>query len=417
MEKARKFLFKPGPAREHGEQPTAMPEPTDTKPGPGVDDKGHGTKWPGVKAASPGTDNKPPDGKRGPGGPETPRDVSRTKASGPGTPQGARAAAAPPADDAKGDPARLELVKHMLFAALGLEDEPAPPVNAMPEPATTKSAGASTGTGDKGHGTKWPGAKAASPSTDNKPPSAPAGAKASSLLKPGPGGTTGQGVPPKPTYPPSPPAALRVTPARPTHGGNTAQNDGGEGVKGAPKVPETTKPVLGTTADRRGQSESPPQIYPAEPATVLAVSGKGVEYEFDGEAPKFKTRGEIRSLKAFTRAMTGKQKLLASHSDRGKKIKAEAGELASEVGNLRDAARTVHGGERLLKRLDQLHEAAKLTSAKAVDMDTALHKGSETVRTLITNADARHGIIFRAVVDSDLTEPAEREFYLDKEGS
>ncbi|MFE4398727.1 hypothetical protein ACFRPV_33340 [Kitasatospora sp. NPDC056808] len=357
----------------------------------------------------------------------------------------------PGGEDPPVDRAKVEAVAQLLFMALGLADEPGGQANTLPEPAQAQ-AQAGPGIGDKGHGTKWPGAKPGSQDTGKDPngeqrpatngpartpaetkggprqqavppkpaypPSPPqgAGAKASSLLKPAAPTTPGPAAPPKPATPPSPPAALRVTPARATNDGNTAQTREGAAMPGAPTAATSEGPSLGTTLGRM-HLEPEQQRRPVEPAAVRDVSATGVEYQVDGDGVRVKSRLEIRNLKSFMRAMAGKRALLAGYDDNSKKIKAEAERLANDVLCLREAAKEIRAGARLVAVLDKLHESAKTTSAKAVDMHQSLTRGTEAIQALITNSDVRHGIIFRAVVDSDLTEPAEREFYRDENGS
>ncbi|MEU8516371.1 hypothetical protein AB0C76_33030 [Kitasatospora sp. NPDC048722] len=319
------------------------------------------------------------------------------------------------------------------------------------------------GLDDKGLGTKWD--KAAPKPTDTKspapkPPPTPkpsaadkfAGAKASSLLKPdrstAAGGAGPEKAPGKPeasgtkqrtaggkTQPPqhsstAPPGeaakgprslAAAVEPARvPAQPTAAGTSDGGEPRRNAVGMQgPTMAPVNGSTADLAKKNEpvdAPARTGQAEPAQVLEVSAGFVEFETDS-GRRVMSRGEIRTLKAFERRMDTQAGRLAKVAERSKTVKAEAEAIASEAKALAEKARGVKGGERLLRTLNRLAETAQTTSTEAVAVERAAVRGTESVKTLVTNADTRHGIIYRAVVDSPLTTPAEREYYQDKEGS
>ena len=94
-----------------------------------------------------------------------------------------------------------------------------------------------------------------------------------------------------------------------------------------------------------------------------------------------------------------------------------AQEIATRAQRLSEEAKQAKGGQRVLAALLRLTEQAQVLSGRAKEIQARALRGAEAVTVLASNAQTRHGGIYKAVVDSPLTTPAEREFYQDRQGS
>lgn len=177
--------------------------------------------------------------------------------------------------------------------------------------------------------------------------------------------------------------------------------------KAAPKM----APAAGSTVDLAKKPAA------AVPVQVTAVNDKAVAFTAAGGEQHTMSRGEVRTLKAFERRLAEKKAALGRIAERSKDTRVQAVDLASRAQRLSEDAKTVKGGDRIVALLGRLAERAQVLRSRAEDIEKNAQRGSEAVNTLAANAETRHGGIYRAVVDSPLTAPAEREFYQDKAGS
>jgi len=177
--------------------------------------------------------------------------------------------------------------------------------------------------------------------------------------------------------------------------------------KAAPKM----APAAGSTVDLAKKPAA------AVPVQVTAVNDKAVAFTAAGGEQHTMSRGEVRTLKAFERRLAEKKAALGRIAERSKDTRVQAVDLASRAQRLSEDAKTVKGGDRIVALLGRLAERAQVLRGRAEDIEKNAQRGSEAVNTLAANAETRHGGIYRAVVDSPLTAPAEREFYQDKAGS
>jgi hypothetical protein len=175
----------------------------------------------------------------------------------------------------------------------------------------------------------------------------------------------------------------------------------------APKLP----PASGSTVDLAKK----PAPTAAEPARVTSVGDKAVEFVADG-ASHTMSRGEVRTLKAFERRLGDKKAAMGRVAEGSKATRLQAVEMATRAQRLAENAKSVHGGARIVALLSRLAERSQVLRLRAEEIEKSAQRGSEAVRVLAANAETRHGGIYRAVVDSPLTTPAEREFYMDKQG-
>lgn len=123
--------------------------------------------------------------------------------------------------------------------------------------------------------------------------------------------------------------------------------------------------------------------------------------------------GEVRSLRKFTRFLAGKELETQQIADNCKLAQAVSANRAKEIQELVEACRNpkIKGGKNLIASLQRLHEATTAQAKEAEKLAGNAARGVEALRTLNHNAEVRHGGVYRAVVDSDETSPAERAFY------
>lgn len=147
-----------------------------------------------------------------------------------------------------------------------------------------------------------------------------------------------------------------------------------------------------------------------EPITVKDVTASGVELGH-GAARDSLSRGEVRTLKAFERRLGEQVTRLTQAAEDTKILKAHAEEQADKATKLAEEAKSVKGGDKLAGSLARCEEAAKAQAAKAQEIHTRAVRAAEACRVVLTNVEARYGGIYKAVVDSDETAPAELAFY------
>lgn len=129
------------------------------------------------------------------------------------------------------------------------------------------------------------------------------------------------------------------------------------------------------------------------------------------------SRGEVRTLKQFERRLGEKKGRLSWIAGGSKAARASATEHATKAHRLAEDAKSVKGGAALIGILLRLAERAQALRGNAEEIEKQAHRGAEAVQVLAANAEIRHGGIYKAVADSPLASPGEREFYQDKQGS
>ncbi|MFD8954614.1 hypothetical protein ACFV0B_37810 [Streptomyces xanthophaeus] len=181
--------------------------------------------------------------------------------------------------------------------------------------------------------------------------------------------------------------------------------------RGVPPVP--AKPTAQTVPP--GPPAAPPVPASGSGQTPTAVplgarvSGDTVQLS----SGRTLTRGEVRSLRGFTRFLSGKQWESHQIADECKEAKEVSADRVKEIQELIERCQDpkIKGGRHLIAALQRLHEATAQQAREADLMDSNAQRGIEALRTLSHNAEARHGGVYRAVVDSPETSPAERAFY------
>ncbi|MFD6658619.1 hypothetical protein ACFWEB_26160 [Streptomyces parvus] len=131
-------------------------------------------------------------------------------------------------------------------------------------------------------------------------------------------------------------------------------------------------------------------------------------------APVSVSRKELRNFKQYERKLEAKENHLIKVADACKSLQAAAEDEAKDCQELADQAKAVEGGEKLAAKLTRLADAAKAQAAEAAELHTRAKRAAEMCKVVLTNIGTRYAPLYKAVVDSDETKPAELRFYNDK---
>ncbi|MCX4581369.1 hypothetical protein OHB41_51415 [Streptomyces sp. NBC_01571] len=165
-----------------------------------------------------------------------------------------------------------------------------------------------------------------------------------------------------------------------------------------------------TSRDGEQQPVSDTTVDTAAPLAVKGIDKDRV-YLGDGAARESMTRGEVRSLKTFERRLKARSTQMAKAADVLKALVAYEKEQARQALALAEKARSVKGGEKLMPKLQRLAEAAQQEAAAAEEAHKRAVRAAESVKVLLANVEKRDGLIYKAVLDSPETMPAEMAFY------
>lgn len=126
------------------------------------------------------------------------------------------------------------------------------------------------------------------------------------------------------------------------------------------------------------------------------------------------SRKELRNFKQYERKLEAKENHLIKVADACKKLEASAEDEAKDCQELADQAKAVEGGEKLAAKLTKLADAAKAQAAEAAELHKRAKRAAEMCKVVLTNIGTRYAPLYKTVVDSDETKPAELRFYNDK---
>ncbi|MFZ3475955.1 hypothetical protein ACODT4_43985 [Streptomyces sp. 2.9] len=126
------------------------------------------------------------------------------------------------------------------------------------------------------------------------------------------------------------------------------------------------------------------------------------------------SRKELRNFKQYERKLEAKETHLIKVADACKSLEAAAEDEAKDCQQLADQAKAVEGGEKLAAKLTRLADAAKAQAAEAAELHKRAKRAAEMCKVVLTNIGTRYAPLYKAVVDSDETKPAELRFYNDK---
>ncbi|MFI6055727.1 hypothetical protein ACIBCO_37295 [Streptomyces violascens] len=126
------------------------------------------------------------------------------------------------------------------------------------------------------------------------------------------------------------------------------------------------------------------------------------------------SRKELRNFKQYERKLEAKEIHLIKVADACKSLEAAAEDEAKDCQQLAEQAKAVEGGEKLAAKLTKLADAAKAQATEAAELHKRAKRAAEMCKVVLTNIGTRYAPLYKAVVDSDETKPAELRFYNDK---
>lgn len=161
-----------------------------------------------------------------------------------------------------------------------------------------------------------------------------------------------------------------------------------------------------------------PAAIPQPPAPAMGAVPLGAAMcRFGGAVElsngKVMPTGEVSTLRRFTRFLADKELETHQIADTCKQAEAVSARRVDEVQQLIEKCRNpkIKGGTNLIGSLERLLDALTVQAKEAAQLHGNAVRGAEGLRTLNQNAEVRHGGVYKAVVDSDETSPAERAFY------
>ncbi|MCX5278317.1 MULTISPECIES: hypothetical protein [Streptomyces] len=152
------------------------------------------------------------------------------------------------------------------------------------------------------------------------------------------------------------------------------------------------------------------QPNPPVPHTAT-VDEKGVHVTTAAGKSRTYSGGEVMNLTQVIDLAEGAATLCQSSSEKCLELVDESAELAADCDVLIAEITEKGVGANLIAKCEFLKEQLDLQAAAAKKLHDQIQGGEEACRTASANAEVRHGGIFRAVADSPLTKPAERDFY------
>ncbi|WP_228487800.1 hypothetical protein [Streptomyces albidoflavus] len=126
------------------------------------------------------------------------------------------------------------------------------------------------------------------------------------------------------------------------------------------------------------------------------------------------SRKELRNFKQYERKLEAKGTHLIKVAEACKVLETAAETEVQDCQQLADQARAVEGGEKLAAKLSKLADNAQAQAAEAADLRKQATRAAEMCKVVLTNVATRYAPLYKAVVDSDETKPAELRFYTDK---
>ncbi len=126
------------------------------------------------------------------------------------------------------------------------------------------------------------------------------------------------------------------------------------------------------------------------------------------------SRKELRNFKQYERKLEAKEGHLIKVADACKSLQAAAEDEAKDCQKLAEQAKSVEGGEKLAAKLTKLADQAQAQVTEAAELAKRARRAAEMCKVVLTNIGTRYAPLYKAVVDSDETKPAELRFYSDK---
>ncbi|MEU2440175.1 hypothetical protein ABZ595_28935 [Streptomyces rubradiris] len=207
--------------------------------------------------------------------------------------------------------------------------------------------------------------------------------------------------------------------ARDDHRARQAAEDGQQKPAGAkPEDKAGSAPTTATTGDGRAvvitTDEGDDGVSTdVKPLMVKDIDANTLTLGTDGARGSV-SRKELRNFKQYERKLETKETYLVKIAEACKQLETAAEKEAEDCQKLMEQAKSVKGGEKVAEKLSKLVEAAKSQAAEAAELRKQAQRAAEMCKVVRTNIDTRYAPLYKAVVDSDETKPAELRFYNDK---
>ncbi|MBB5109183.1 hypothetical protein [Streptomyces spectabilis] len=216
---------------------------------------------------------------------------------------------------------------------------------------------------------------------------------------------------------------VRLDQARDGRRGRQAGKDGqGKPTGGKPEPQDNamakTGPATATTGDGRAvvitTDEGDDGVSTdVKPLMVKEIDANALTLGTDGARGSV-SRKELRNFKQYERKLETKENHLVKIAEACKQLEKAAEREAGDCQKLMEQAKNVEGGQKVAEKLSRLAEAAKNQAAEAAGLHKQAQRAAEMCKVVRTNIDTRYAPLYKAVVDSDETKPAELRFYNDK---
>ena len=182
--------------------------------------------------------------------------------------------------------------------------------------------------------------------------------------------------------------------------------------KHKPNQTQTTKPAAAGVVIVTDEGDDG-VTTDVKPLLVKEIDANTLTLGTDG-ARSTVSRRELRNFKQYERKLEAKETVLQKVADACKALEKEAEEEAKECQQLAEQAKSVEGGQKMIATLNKLAESAKNQATEAAELAKTAQRAAEMCKVVLTNIQTRYQPLYKAVVDSDETKPAELRFYTDK---
>ncbi|MFI8932473.1 hypothetical protein ACIG3E_33015 [Streptomyces sp. NPDC053474] len=152
--------------------------------------------------------------------------------------------------------------------------------------------------------------------------------------------------------------------------------------------------------------------FHTQPTPIEARWDEGKVLLGSGASRPSLERGEVKNLRGYQSRFEKKTDSMQKIAENTRGLEERARERAKQITFLRERAKGVEGGEKLMARLARLEESAKVQIQEAKEVHKRAVRAADGCQALLHNVDVRYGLIYQAVVDSGLLAPAELRFYM-----
>lgn len=175
------------------------------------------------------------------------------------------------------------------------------------------------------------------------------------------------------------------------------------------KIEESPVPPQ-TSADYHQTPQAPPEPTGPQPIKVDRIDATHLQLGA-GATRTVISRGEVRSLKQFERRLADRFNALIKVAETTKAFQAHAQDQAAKALVLMEQAKAVKGGDSLAGKLARFAENAKAQAAIAEHIHQRAVRSADACKATLSNVSTRYSGMYKAVVDSPETSPAEMAYY------